>query len=68
MGTAIGDNTALRRGALLFWAGHVAMVADGKRLIHANGHTMSVAYEDTDVCITRIIAQNGGPVTERRRL
>ena len=68
MGTAIGDNTALLRGDLLFWAGHVAMVADGKRLIHANGHTMSVAYEDTDACIARIIAQNGGPITERRRL
>lgn len=68
MGTAIGDNTPLQRGDLLFWSGHVAMVVDGHRLIHANGHTMSVAYEETEACIARIIAQNGGPVTERRRL
>ena len=68
MGTVIGDNTALQRGDLLFWSGHVAMVVDANRLIHANGHTMSVAYENTDDCIARIIAQNGGPVTERRRL
>lgn len=68
MGTAIGDNTALRRGDLLFWSGHVAIVVDDTRLIHANGHTMSVAYENTDACIARILAQNGGSVTERRRL
>ncbi len=67
MGTAIGDNTPLQRGDLLFWAGHVAIVVDEQRLIHANGHTMSVAYENTDACIARISAQNGGPVTERRR-
>ena len=68
MGTAIGDNTALQRGDLLFWSGHVAIVVDDHRLIHANGNTMSVAYEDTDACIARITAQNGGPVTQRRRL
>ncbi len=68
MGTAIGDNTPLRRGDLLFWSGHVAIVVDDTRLIHANGHTMSVAYENTDACIARILAQNGGSVTERRRL
>lgn len=68
MGTAIGDNTPLQRGDLLFWSGHVALIVDDTRLIHANGHTMSVAYENTDACIARILAQNGGPVTERRRL
>lgn len=68
MGAAIGDNTPLQRGDLLFWEGHVAIIVDKNRLIHANGHTMSVAYENTDDCIARIIAQNGGPVTERRRL
>ena len=68
MGTAIGDNTALLRGDLVFWSGHVAIVVDDYRLIHANGDTMSVAYEDIDACIARIIAQNGRPVTERRRL
>ena len=68
MGAAIGDNTSLQRGDLLFWEGHVAIIVDKNRLIHANGHTMSVAYENTDDCIARIIAQNGGPVTERRRL
>ena len=33
----------LRRGDLVFWKGHVALVVDDARLIHANGLTMSVA-------------------------
>ena len=56
----------LRRGDLLFWKGHVALVVDAQRLIHANGFTMSVAHEDTDACIARIAAE--GPVTARRRM
>jgi hypothetical protein len=58
---------APRRGDLLFWEGHVALVVDGLRLIHANGFTMSVAYEGLDACIARI-AETDGPVTARRRL
>jgi cell wall-associated NlpC family hydrolase len=34
-----------RRGDLIFWKGHVAMVSGPDRIIHANGHTMNVAYE-----------------------
>lgn len=56
------------RGDLLFWKGHVAMVVDAETLIHANGHSMSVAYEGIATCIARIARQNGGPVTARRRL
>ena len=44
------------------------MVVDAETLIHANGHSMSVAYEGIATCIARIARQNGGPVTARRRL
>ena len=57
----------LRRGDLVFWQGHVALVVDGARLIHANGFTMSVAYEGTEGCTLRIAAAEG-PVTARRRV
>lgn len=67
VGEPLAEGATLRRGDLIFWKGHVAMIVDGARLIHANGHTMSVAYEDTAACITRIARQNGGPVTARRR-
>ncbi|PIE08911.1 MAG: NLP/P60 hydrolase [Rhodobacterales bacterium] len=58
----------LRRGDLLFWKGHVAMVADAERILHANAHHMAVAYEGIGAAIARIEAQGDGPVTSRRRL
>lgn len=67
LGSALPEGAPIQRGDLIFWKGHVAIIVDAKRLIHANGHRMSVAYEDTAACIARIAAQNGGPVTARRR-
>jgi len=57
-----------QRGDLLFWKGHVAMVVDDRRLIHANAHHMAVAYEGIADAIARIAAQGDGPVTARRRM
>lgn len=68
LGQEIAAEDPLRRGDLIFWDGHVAIVVDGDRIIHANGHTMSVAYEDTVAAIRRILAAGGGPVTAQRRL
>lgn len=67
IGQPLPEDAALTRGDLLFWKGHVAMVVDATRLIHANGHSMSVAYEDIRACIVRTADQGGGPVTARRR-
>lgn len=67
-GTEIAADVALLRGDLLFWKGHVALVVDASRLIHANGHSMSVAYEDTAACIARIMVQENRPISHRRRL
>lgn len=44
----------LRRGDLVFWKGHVAIMEDERTLIHANGHTMSVAHEGLEEAIARI--------------
>ena len=68
LGAEIAPKTPLQRGDLLFWRGHVALVVDAARLIHANGWTMSVACEDTEACIARVLAQDGGPVLARRRV
>ena len=67
VGTPLDDDAPLAPGDLLFWRGHVAMVADAGRLIHANAHAMAVTLEDTDACLARIEAQGDGPVTARRR-
>lgn len=65
----IGTEVAggLQRGDLIFWKGHVAMVVDEQRLIHANGHAMAVSYEGIKACIARVLAQEGNPVLTRRR-
>jgi cell wall-associated NlpC family hydrolase len=43
----------LRRGDLVFWKGHVAIMEDEATIIHANGHTMSVAREPLAAAIER---------------
>lgn len=53
LGTPI-ERDALRRGDLVFWKGHVAIMEDEKTILHANGHTMSVAREGLDAAIERI--------------
>ncbi|PTE22851.1 NLP/P60 hydrolase [Cereibacter changlensis JA139] len=67
---AIGEEVAeaeLRRGDLLFWKGHVAMIVDATRMIHATGQFMQVVVEETRTAIDRIAAQDAGPVIARRR-
>ncbi|OHV80602.1 NlpC/P60 family protein [Ensifer sp. LCM 4579] len=44
----------LVRGDLVFWKGHVAIMEDELTLLHANGHTMTVAREGLDDAIRRI--------------
>ena len=53
LGTAIARDE-LRRGDLVFWKGHVAIMLDERTLLHANGHTMNVALEGLEDAIARI--------------
>lgn len=48
------DRASLKRGDLVFWKGHVGLMEDEQTLLHANGHTMSVARENLDEAIERI--------------
>jgi hypothetical protein len=72
--TALGEPVALsnairdlRRGDLLFWRGHVAIVRDEVTLLHANAHHMAVAIEPIVEAIARIRAA-GSEITGVRRL
>ena len=56
----------LIRGDLVFWKGHVAIMEDEKTLIHANGHTMTVAREGLEDAIRRIGYLYGAPTDYRR--
>ncbi|MEM9716620.1 MAG: NlpC/P60 family protein [Pseudomonadota bacterium] len=44
------------KGGLVFWKGHVALMADDETLIHANAHHMAVAYEPLADALKRIEA------------
>lgn len=66
VGTEIG-RSELRRGDLVFWKGHVAIVTDsGRTIVHANGHTMDVALEPLNGAIERISHLYGLPLAYRR--
>jgi hypothetical protein len=62
---ALGD---LQRGDLVFWKGHVGVMRDGERLLHANGWHMKVASEPLRVARARINDKSYGPITSIRRL
>jgi cell wall-associated NlpC family hydrolase len=61
------DLSKLRRGDLIFWSGHIAIVRDAATLIHANAFHMAVAWEPIAEAIGRIRAR-WGEVTSVRRL
>ncbi|HVI29402.1 C40 family peptidase [Hansschlegelia sp.] len=66
LGEAIPLDTA-RRGDLVFWKGHVALLRDARSIVHANAHAMAVAVEPLGAAIARIQAA-GDEVSSVRRL
>ncbi len=63
VGSGLGD---LARGDLVFWAGHVGIMLDAVRLLHANAHHMAVAVEPLRVAVDRI-AGTGSAITAVKR-
>jgi cell wall-associated NlpC family hydrolase len=69
MGMAVGDcnYSQFKRGDLIFWKGHVAIVRDATNLLHANAFHMAVAIEPIAEAVARIRA-GGSEVTSVRRI
>ena len=67
MGHPAGQGDLVRND-LVFWRGHVAMMLDAQRLIHANAHHMAVAVEPLAEAVSRIEAAGGGSPTAFRRI
>jgi cell wall-associated NlpC family hydrolase len=61
------DPAQFRRGDLVFWKGHVAIVRDQTTFVHANGHAMAVSVEAIAPAIERIRDEIGA-ITSVRRL
>ena len=57
----------LKRGDLIFWKGHVAIVRDAETIVHANAYHMATAIEPIAEAISRIKAA-GNDVTSIKRL
>jgi cell wall-associated NlpC family hydrolase len=67
LGTRLAGIEALARGDLVFWKGHVGIMLDGARLLHANAHHMMTAVEPLAEAVARI-ASRGSSVTSIRRI
>ena len=50
------ESKQLRRGDLIFWNEHVAIVRDADTIVHANGYHMATAIENTKAAVARISA------------
>ena len=69
IGTEIAPGAALeglQRGDLVFWKGHVGIMTDAFTLLHANGHTMTVASEPLRQAVDRIGYLYAQPTLFRR--
>jgi hypothetical protein len=62
LGQALPEEAKLQRGDLVFFPGHVGLMHDGERLIHATGHHGKVLIERLDEISART------PIEDRRRL
>ena len=68
LGVAVDEAAALQRGDLIFWKGHVGLMLDGERLIHANGFAMQVSIENLADVRARTLSSEGLPVRTIKRL
>jgi cell wall-associated NlpC family hydrolase len=67
-GEAIEPAVGLRRGDLVFWSGHVGLMVDADRIIHANSHHMAVTVEPLAEAVSRNRQAGVGDPTAFRRL
>ena len=60
------ESNDLRRGDLIFWKGHVAIVRDAETVVHANAHHMATAIENARKAIARIKAAGSEIIAIKR--
>ncbi|MCP4386256.1 MAG: C40 family peptidase [Hyphomicrobiales bacterium] len=64
---AVGAEADLARGDLVFWPGHVAIMVDAERIVHASGHHMRVVIEPLKTAAGRIAETDRQPTSVRRQ-
>jgi Bacterial dipeptidyl-peptidase Sh3 domain/NlpC/P60 family len=68
LGRAVARDGAFARGDLLFWNGHMGVMLDAERLLHANAHFMQVTAEPLSIARARIAAAQGADIRTVKRL
>jgi cell wall-associated NlpC family hydrolase len=68
LGRLLADEEPLRRGDLVFFPGHVGIMADGDRLIHANAFWMRAVIEPLAEVVARLAESHPQPISARRRI
>ncbi len=67
IGEELAPDAALRRGDVIFFPGHVGLMVDDARLIHANAHAMATTIEPLADVTARLAADHPHPILSRRR-
>lgn len=67
LGGVIDKHAPLQRGDLVFWPGHVGIMQDAERLIHANAYHMRTESELLTTAAQRI-EKSAGPIRSIKRL
>lgn len=62
----VSQITALKRGDLVFWTGHVAIARDAETFVHANAFHMATAIEPVAEAVARIGASGNDVIAIRR--
>ncbi|HSF93568.1 MAG TPA: NlpC/P60 family protein [Thermohalobaculum sp.] len=68
LGETLAEGAAPARGDLMFWKGHIGVMLDATRMLHANAHHMACAIEPLEGARARILAIGEGPVLRHARL
>jgi len=63
----VTDFSALQRGDILFWKGHVGIMADARNLLHATAHAMLTIVEPLEPALRRI-AEGGTEILQINRI
>lgn len=68
VGIPIADDIPLQRGDLVCFPGHVGLMVDPERMIHANAFWMAVTIEPLADVVARLSETHAQPILARRRL
>ena len=68
LGAELPRDAPLQRGDLIFWKGHIGIMLDSARLIHANGFNMQVSIEPLTLVDERTQRLESLPIRTIRRI